>query len=255
MHRAALVIASALLATAVAGCQGQQVKLLEDPDEILAAAVTATTAATSVHVDLKAEGTLAVDLLGSGAQGEVNLVGTTLAADLDIAGQETRATFSAPNLFGLAGEVVLADDTLFIKSTLTGPKFRPSALGAPPENPLKGLADLMARTDLDPVKGPDVPCAGGTCYTLSIRLTADELIDLGGGVQLPTDLPIPLPDMSGAAVDLTLHVEQVTTRLSGITAEVDLGDTGDLTLEATFTRWNEPLDIAPPPGDQVEGTG
>ena len=241
---------------AAAGCQGQSVTLLDDPEEILAAAVTTTTAATSVHVDLTAEGTLAVDLFGSGAQGDINLVGTTLAADLDIAGRETRATFSSPNLFGLAGDVVLADDTLFLKSTLTGPKFRPSALGAPPENPLKGLADLMSRADLAPVKGPDVPCAGGTCYTLSMRLTADDLTALGGGgVQLPTGLPIPLPDVSGAAVDLTLHVEQVTTRLSGITAAVDLGDTGDLRLEATFTRWNEPVEIAPPPADQIEGTG
>jgi len=255
MHRVNVMIVSALVALAIAGCQGQPITLLDDPDEILAAAVITTTAATSVHVDLKAEGTLAVDLLGSGAGGTVNLVGTTLAADLDIAGRKTRATFSSPNLFGLAGEVVLADDMLFLKSTLTGAKFRPSALGAPPENPLKGLADLMARADLAPVKGADAPCAGGTCYTLSIRLTADELIELGGGVQLPTGLPIPLPDVSGAAVDLTLHVEQVTTRLSGITAEADLGDTGKVTLEATFTRWNERIEITPPPGDQVEGTG
>jgi hypothetical protein len=246
----------ALVATlSVATCQGQPITLLDDPDEILAAAVTTTTAATSVHVDLTAEGTLAVDLLGSGAEGSINLVGTSLAADLDIAGRKTRATFSSPNLFGLAGEVVVAEDMLFLKSTLTGSKFQPSALGAPPENPLKGLADLMARTDLDPVKDADAPCAGGTCYTLSIRLTPDDLIDLGGDVQLPTDLPIPLPDVSAAAVDLTLHIEQSTTRLSGLTAVLDLGDTGDLTLEATFTRWNEPVTIVAPPADQVEGGG
>ena len=202
------------------------VTLLDDPDEILAAAVTTATAATSVHVDLKAEGTLSVDLFGSGAQGDINLVGTTLAADLDIAGRKTRATFSSPNLMGLAGEAVLVDDTLFLKTTLTGSKFRPSAMSSPPENPLKGLADLIARADLAPVKGADVPCAGGTCYTLSIPLTADDLIALGGGAQLPTGLPIPLPDVSGATVDLTLHVEQTTTRLSGLTAAVDLGDTG-----------------------------
>ncbi len=251
--RTRLLVLVALLGAA--GCQGQPVTLLDDPDEILAAAVTTTAAATSVHVDLKAEGTLSVDLFGSGAQGDINLVGTTLAADLDIAGRKTRATFSSPNLMGLAGEAVLVDDTLFLKTTLTGSKFRPSAMSAPPENPLKGLADLMARADLAPVKGADVPCAGGTCYTLSIPLTADDLIALGGGSQLPTGLPIPLPDVSGATVDLTLHVEQATTRLSGLTAAVDLGDTGKLTVEATFTRWNEPMQIAPPPADQIEGTG
>jgi hypothetical protein len=251
--RARLHVLVALLS--LVACQGQSVALLDDPKEILAAAVSTTTAATSVHVDLTAEGTLSIDLLAGGAQGAINLVGTTLAADLDIAGRKTRATFAAPNLLGLAGEVVVADDTLFLKSTLTGSKFRPSALGAPPDNPLKGLADLMSRADLALVKGADVPCAGGTCYTLSIPLTADDLVALGGGAQLPTGLPIPLPDVSGATVDLTLHVEQVTTRVSGITAEIDLGDTGNLALQATFTRWNEPVQIQAPPADQVETAG
>lgn len=244
-----------VITLALAACQGQPVPLLDDPDQILAAAVTTTTAATSVHVDLTAEGTLAIDLLGGGAEGALNLLGTTLAADIDVAGRKTRATFSSPNLFGLAGEVVVAEDTLYLKSTLTGPKFRPSALSAPPENPLSGLADLLSRTDLDPVKGADVPCAGGTCYTLTIQLTAADLVDLGGGAQLPPGLPIPLPDISAATVDLTVHIEQSTTRLSGLSAALDLGDTGDMTLQGTFTRWNEPVTIVAPPGDQVEGTG
>jgi hypothetical protein len=103
-----------------------------------------------------------------------------------------------------------------------------------------------------------VPCAGGTCYTLTIKLDATDLAAIGWGgasAPLPSDLPIPLPDLSASTIDLTLHVEQRTTRLSGITAVAGMADLGNLGVQATFTRWNEPVQIAAPPGDQVEGTG
>ena len=86
---------------------------------------------------------------------------------------------------------------------------------------------------------------------------AEDLGALTGGAALPSTLPIPLPipDLAGAGVDLTLQIDQATTRLSGATAALDLGDTGDLTIEGTFTKWNEPVQIAPPPADQVETAG
>ena len=119
------------------------------------------------------------------------------------------------------------------------------------------MTDLLARTDLQPTKGADVPCAGGTCYTVTLHLDAEDLGALTGGAALPSTLPIPLPipDLAGAGVDLTLQIEQATTRLSGATATLDLGDTGDLTIEGTFTKWNEPVQIAAPPADQVETAG
>jgi hypothetical protein len=247
-----------LIATLVlAACQGQPVTLLTDPNEILAAAATTTAAATSVHVDIAVDGKISLDPLGTGAGAPIDLRDTSASADLDLATGQLKATFSSPGLLGLAGETILVDDTLFLKTTLTGTKFRPSAVSGPTENPLRGLTELLARTDLDPVKGDDVPCAGGTCYTLTIKLDAADLAGLGGatGIPLPGDLPIPIPDLSAAAIDLTLHVEQRTTRLSGITAEAGMADLGNFGVQATFTRWNEPIQIAAPPGDQVEGTG
>jgi hypothetical protein len=248
-----LVVASLVLV----GCQGQPVALLDDPDEILAAAATTAAAATSVHVDLAVDGRVSLDPLGTGAGAPIDLRDTSASADLDLATGELKATFSVPGLLGIAGEATLVDEALFLKTTLTGTKYRVSGLGAPAENPLNGLAALLARTDLDPVKGAEVPCAGGTCYTLNLKLDAADLTGLGGaaGLPLPSDLPIPLPDLSAADLDLTLHVEQRTTRLSGITVEADMADLGNLGVQATFTRWNEPIQIAAPPGDQVEGTG
>jgi hypothetical protein len=252
----ARLIAALILAFAALGCQGPAV-LLDDPDEILAAAATTAAAATSVHVDIAVEGRVALDPLGTGAGAPIDMRDTTASADLDLAGSRLRATFSSPGLLGLAGEAIAMEEGSYIKTSLTGSKFRLLPSDRPPENPLKGLNDLLARADLDPVKGADVPCAGGTCYTLTVKLDAADLAGLGGGAggPLPSVLPIPLPDLSAAAIDLTLHVEQRTTRLSGITAVAGMADLGNLGVQATFTRWNEPVQIGAPPADQVEGAG
>jgi hypothetical protein len=246
MRRSLLALVATL---SIVACQGQPARLLDDPDEILAAAAASAVAATSVHVDLTAEGTVAIDPLGTGAGAPFDLEDTTAAADIDLQGGKTRATFSAPALLGLAGEVIVVD-AIYLKTTLTGARYQVIPLAEQPEAPLKGVTDLLARTDLDPTKGADVPCAGGTCYALTTRLDAEDLAGIGGGA-LPSGLPNPFPDLTGAGVDLTLLVEQTTTRLSGITATLDLGDTGELTLQGTFTRWNEPVQIAPPPADQI----
>ena len=49
-----------------------------------------------------------------------------------------------------------------------------------------------------------------------------------------------------------IHVEQASTRLSGIDATLHLGDLGTPHLVATFTKWNEAVTIAAPPPDQVQ---
>ncbi|HET8785814.1 MAG TPA: hypothetical protein VFM38_09280 [Candidatus Limnocylindrales bacterium] len=253
-------VAPLVAALVLSACQGQAVKTLDDPREILAAAATTAAAATSVHLDLTAKGTVTLDPLGTGASAPIDLSGSTISADLDLQNAKTHATFSAPGLLGLAGEVIVAD-AIYLKSTLTGPKYRSLPLSGEPQHPLKGLTDLLARTDLQPSKGADAPCAGGNCYTLTMKLTPDDLGGLigggGGGGAVPSGLPIPIPvpDVSDATVDLTLHIEQASNRLSDATAVVDLGDNGKLTLQGTFTKWNEGVQITPPPADQVEPAG
>ena len=244
----ALLVAALILAA----CQGQPVELLTDPNEILAAAATTAASGTSVHADVAVDGTVAFDPLGTGSGAPIDLRDTTLNADLDLQNGKTKATFAAPALIGLAGEVIVAD-AVYLKTTLTGPKYRKTAIDGTPQSPLKGLTDLLARADLAPTKGADAPCPGGTCYTLQVNLDAAEMGALLGGIALPSDLPMPIPDIAVSTVDLTLHIEQRTTRLADATATIDLGDTGKVTLQATFTKWNESVQIAPPPADQVDG--
>jgi hypothetical protein len=254
----------AAVALVVAACQ-QGVTLLTDPNAILAAAASTTASATSVHIDVTADGPIEVDPFGTGAGAAIDLRGTTASADLDLATNKARATFSSPNLMGIAGEMIVVDGSAYLKSTLTGPKYVKTsvpdggAASPPPSAPaLGGLADLLARADLQPVKGDDVPCAGGTCYTVTINLTSEELAALAAGPAtggaIPSVPAIPgnaQPDLADASVDLAIQVEQTSTRLSGIDAKLHLGDVGDPHLVVTFTKWNEPVTVAAPPADQV----
>jgi hypothetical protein len=119
---------------------------------------------------------------------------------------------------------------------------------------LEGLTDLLARPEIDPVKAEDVACGNTTCYRVEITLSPDDLAALGAGdLEAPTGLPIPipLPDLANATVDLTVLVAQDTTRLAGITANSDLGADGAAAVDLTFSKWDEAVTISPPPPDQV----
>ena len=276
MRRLTVSLVAAVLA--IAACQGQPATLLTDPHAILAAAAASTSSATSVHLDLAADGAVEFDPLGTGAGAAVNLRGTTLAADIDLAGNRLHATFASPNLMNIAGEIISIDQTVYLKSSLTGAKYLAtsvpnnavpsagtSASPAASSKALASLTELLARSDLKPVKGDDVPCAGGTCYTVTLHLSKEDIATLGGGAApspgiapspdagLPGALAgVPLPNLADATAELAIHVEQTTTRLSGIDATIHLGDTGDPHVIATFTKWNDPVTVAAPPADQVQ---
>ncbi len=249
---------TALLALILAACQGQTVALLDDPNDILAAAASNAAAATSVRAELAVEGSIAADPFGGGVGAPLDLRDTRLTADLDLRTSHGRVAFSAPGFMGINGEAIMTAEGSYLKTSMTGAKyqFTPNDGMLPAaENPLKGLVDFIARRDLGPVKGADVPCAGGTCYTLTIQLTAEELAALGGGLA-PGDLVgLPLPELANASVDLIIHVEHATARLSDINAKAALGPLGELTVTATFSHWNEGFQIRVPPPELVERFG
>ena len=261
-HFAGPVLALAVALT-LTGCQ-QQANLLTDPNAILAAAASSTASATSVHVDVTADGPIEFDPFGTGAGAAINLRGTTAGADIDLAKRNLRATFSSPNLMGISGEVILLDGSAYLKSSLTGSNYLktavtdvPAASPAPSAQALGGLMDVLTKADLEPVKGDDVPCAGGTCYTVKIHLTPEKLAALGGASGIEGAIPsapipgITLPNIADATADLSILVEQASTTLSGIDAVVHLGNVGDPHLVVTFTKWNEPVTLAAPSPDQV----
>ncbi len=201
--------------------------------------------------------------MGAGGDGApVKLSNTTASADIDLAASNVRMTFSIPAVLNLTGELISVGGTTWAKTTLTGPLYREIDTGDLPLDPgaagslIDGLSDLLEQPGVDPVKGDDVPCGSATCYTVSIALTPEEIAALGGDVgALPSAIPggVPIPiDLTQASLDLTFLVEQASPRLAGLNAVVGLGDGGEISADLTFSKWNEPVTIEPPPADQVQ---
>ena len=249
---------------AIAACGSPAASPLTDPVEILQAAATTTLEASSVHVDARLSGSLALSMGDDGPAAEFELDESTITADLDIAAGEARVTFALPGVLGLAGEVILVDDTIYAKTTLTGSEYITLPGGIPGTSPdpsaspdpgfLGAIADFLAQPGLEPVKGPDIECGTATCYQVQVDLTPEELQDLGdavGGLELPGNLPIPLPDLEGVGAGLTVLVETGTNRLAGLNVAVD-GGIGDVAAEARFSDWDEAMSIEAPPADEVQ---
>jgi len=262
-RRAALALAATAV-FAVGACQGAPpAPELRDPREILAAAVTATTTAKTVRIDATADGTLTLDLLGAGAASTIELNGTTASADLDLAGGNARATFASPGLLGLTGELIAVDGTTYVKSSLTGTRYQvmdeggagiPAPSGDARATVLDGLTSLLANPTLNPVKHDDQPCGSTTCYRVDIALTPADLAVLGiGDMQAPAGLPIPvqLPDLSSADVEMRILVAKETIRLNGLKVAADFGNARVAIVDLTFSKWDEPVSIAPPPPDEL----
>src|SRR5689334_18589116 len=155
MRRLTALLVGSLLLIA---CQGQQANLLTDPSAILQAAAGTTAAAKTVHIDVSADGPIAIDPLGTGAGAAVNLKGTNAAIDADLATSKLHATFRSPNLLNLSAEVITTDGSTYLKSSLTGPKFlvtatpvagSPSAIpSAETSHALSVLTTLLSRPGL-----------------------------------------------------------------------------------------------------------
>lgn len=262
----------ALAISVVAACGGPPaVPELTDPVAILEAATTQAATSQSVHVDLAADGTLQLDLLGTGAAAPLTLTDSTVALDLDIADGAARATFALPGILGLRGELIAVDGASYVKTTLTGPLYQQSSTsdvpdpgtGASPDPSaiaamVGQLRDALEQPGVDPVKGADAACGSTTCYTVTIQLTPAEMTALGldtGDLGLPGGLPIPVPDVGDQTIDLTIRVDKLTTRLVGMTVAIGGGATGDVTAELTFSKWDDDVTIAAPPADQVAAGG
>jgi hypothetical protein len=247
----------AALALVVVACGAPAAPALTDPTEILTAAVDKSGEAKSVHLELTVSGAVS-------AEGQsFPLDGTSLEADVDIANENLKATFTVPAFLGLTGELVQIGTDTYFKSSLTGPLYQhglgdlagglpvdPSDLGA--ELPTDVTADIDALLEkleaagVKPTKKDDVQCGTKTCYVVSIALTAEQLAALGAeaGESLP-------PELGDGSLDIEVRVEQDSQRLAGVTIGLGGGELGNLELDLALSKWDEAVTIEVPPADQI----
>jgi hypothetical protein len=264
----------ALVALLAAACSPSAASPIEDPKQILASSIDAAAGAKSVHVAVTVEGRIPTSILGSGLSGlglgsaapssapdasgstsgaTIDVTGTTIEGDVDIANSRAALTFTVPALFGLEGQAIVVDGDAYVKATILGTKFVKIPLGSgsgsaaspsPTSSPSSMADDLKARLDTlqpAPVKLADEPCGGTDCY--HVQLTGDASGALASAA----------PGMSGAA---TVDVWVRKNDLKPAQIKVTLGETGSVNVVVTivFSAWDAGVDISAPPADQV-GTG
>ena len=249
---------AATLAFALGACQGasstSSAPALTDPKEIVTAALTSTTAAKSVHLDVMLDGTVSVALpIAGGTTTPVNLTGSTASADVDFAKPAARAVFAVPSMFGFAGEIIAIDAKTYVKTTITGPLYQESSASSAPLDPsaaggvVDNLDALLTKEGIVLTKGDDVGCGSKQCYAVSANLTDDQLGTSSGSL---AGLPV---DLTGASLALTLRVEKdLPNHLAGVDAVVTMKDGTKLTMNLTASKWDQPVTVTAPPADQVK---
>ena len=255
-HRSLRLTLAASVIAVVAACGGgaPAAPALTDPADILAQSVQTLQGVKSFRADVAVSGSVNVDAMGTGSAAAFPLDNTTAQLDVDVENKNAKATFAAPALMGVSGELIQVGGTSYVKTSLTGPLYQKSeaeagAVDEATNMTEEDIAQLREQlTKVQPTKGEDVSCGDKQCYTVTIDLDAAELQDLGG--ELPTEqLPA---DMSEASVSATFKIEKDTLRPAGVDLTMDLGSQGNLTVAVTLSNWDEAVSIEAPPADQVQ---
>jgi hypothetical protein len=255
------VVALAALAT-VAGCGPAAPAPISDPRDILAAAVEHLDAATSVHVRAAIDGSVVLGALplgpglpgglGGGGGGTLSLTGTSFEGDADLAGGRAAIRFAVPALIGLTGEIRQLTDGTFVSSTLTSKGWHrlDASSGLPidlshPTAWLGALTTWLGEPSTVPTRRDDAGCASGSCYVVRLVLSAGEVraLDSGGPGSIAN-----LPDVT---VTADLSIDRRSLTLSEASLSIDLGAAGSVHIGLTFSAWDAPVTIDPPPADQV----
>lgn len=247
---AVLAVVTSLFAAACSSTPS--VPALTDPKEILSQSVGALATAKTFHLKADVSGSVALDMTGSGTATPLDLTGTTLEGDMDIAGKKAHLTFAAPALLGTTGEVVLVDNATYTKVSLLGPKFSKTEAAAGedvPTDPVKAIADVKAALDKlpnPPTKNPDVKCGDKDCYSVTVALSSDDLGDLGGDLG-------PLPSAAAGTGTIELWSAKDNLRPARVVITVDGGAQGKLTITLDVTNYDASVSISAPPADQIAG--
>lgn len=244
--------ALACLVVGAAAC-GPAPSTISDPREILDLAVGHLRAARTVHLDLTVEGNLSIgSIVGvPGSSGSMGLAGTHLAADLDIAGDRAAARFEVPALLGLRGELRQIGADAYLSSSLTSRGWHHLGAGALPfglSRPVAWLDALKAWLDRPgtvPTRLADAGCPAGTCYVVRVVVSAADLAAVASAA------PGVVSGLGDATLALEIEVDRASLELSAATIEIDLAEEGTITVAATFTAWDAPLAIEPPPATEI----
>jgi hypothetical protein len=249
---APLVILVALLLAACGGAQS-----LVDPKEIITKGLAATADLTSLHVSATVSGNFIEPTSGA----SIGLDGTTFKGDLATSGQG-HFTFAVPTFLGLAGDLIISGTDLYYKTTLTGPKWgheqiplpSPGASGsasaAPSLDPktaaLAEIGKLLLKDGVVSKKLEDIACGDAQCYHVQVSVPSSVM------TASPDLASLKPADIFGDALVVDLLFNREHLWLTEISTKIDSPKAGSFSAKITFSDFNAPVTVSPPPSDQVQ---
>jgi hypothetical protein len=264
----------ALVATLLVACGGQSTApALTDPKDILTKSITSLEGLKTVHVKAGLSGKVDPGTLtGSTGGAAVDLTGSTLEGDIDLADSEGKASVALPTLFGFTADAIATGGQAWIKTSLNPDgKYHkvdtssilsglplpsglalPSAAASASPNPsavAAAMDQLKAQLDkltTPPVKLADEKIGDEDCYHVQFKVTPADMAESSPGAS---------PAASGPTGTATVTVD-VWTRKSDyrparLVVAADAGTQGNLTATIDLTDYDAAVTVTPPPADQV----
>lgn len=251
-RRPALAVAIVAM-FALIGCQAAPAAPpLTDPREILVKSVESLQGVKTLVLKGTFSGSVAAEGMGN-----FDLSSLTLDMSADIAAKKARIQFDAPSILGTNVDVIVADDSVYMK--ILGPlagfagmdtsgkytQIPADTAGEEATDPTKAIAELregLNELPKAPEKLADERCGDQDCYHVRISATGEDLGSLSSGAEA----------LNSAAIDIFTRKNDL--RPARITFSVDAGAQGNATGTFEMT-YDGTVDIQAPPADQVTQTG
>jgi hypothetical protein len=251
LRRIAPALAAATLL--LAACGGTGAPELTDPKEIVTQGLDAMNEVDSVHLAVTLDGTASIPDMG----GEMNLSGTELSGDIDIANEQGHLEFSVPAMLGLSGEMIQIGTDSYVRTSMTGELWSKST--ATEDDPVAGAMDPTEQLDqvrefldeegVEVEKLDDAECGDETCYAIRLTIPAELLSQAAEGED------VDLGELVGEALVLNLLFDRDDRWLTQASTQISAESLGELTLTLTLSEFNEPVEVEAPPADQVTEGG
>lgn len=256
MHRR-LIPTLAAVALLVAACNGGAGPAIDDPKEIVAQGLEATTQLTSMHIALTLDGTATI----ADAGGEMTLDGTTLEGDVDLDQSVAHITFAMPSMLGLSGELIQIGDDTYLKTSMTGPMWLHSTSSTGDTVPgvedttgaLDGLREFLDTDGVTVEKLSDTDCGDGRCYAVRMTIPPDVLTGTDGMTDGLTGLDPSALLGDGLVLDLLFDRDDLF--LADLSTELSAESVGSVSLRLTLSAFNEEVSVEAPPADEVTEGG
>lgn len=242
-----------VMAFVLAACQGNPA--LSDPKEIVTSGFDATAELKSFHVSLALDGSFSMPDSG----GTFALTGTTFEADVDLENSLVGATFAVPAMLGLSGELRVIDSDLYFKTSMTGTMWShmgaDSTASASPAPDVSSMIDeiraFLEKEGVETAKLDDVDCGERTCYHIQLTIPAELMNEAEPGADASM-----LPSMDpaaifGEALVLDLLFDREKSWLTEVSTSVTSESVGTFNATFTFSAFDEPVTVSPPPSDEV----